>query len=463
MASVLFDLTEATALCRDAVMLARFQRDARAYAIYAVQTTLPENPTELFTAAKGQSRSLLWHGDGGSEDGGEWLLSLGQAWHMASDGPGRGTHSAEEYARLESRCVFRIHGDESIRAQLPLCFTAWSFEETPPGPSHWGEHLPGAQLWLPQRLYYKKNDGTSWIIAACAVHAQEQAETCAARLMADVKTISEEKNTPTWPTLGGNYHDEVEDAIALIRDGALRKVVLSRATDLAINPLVNEQALMHRLRRVSDKSTLYAHDLSGNALFAGITPELLFSASGDTIATMALAGTSKRGANESEDSALISALIEGTKERKEHGLVVEHLVAALRQRCLPFSVPSAPHPRILNRVIHLQTTIQATLRRRDYLELLAALHPTPAVCGLPTMTATHYLARREKLHRGLFSGALGFISPAHARIIVPLRGGIIREQQARLFAGAGIIETSIPQDELAETELKLSVMRQVLS
>jgi isochorismate synthase len=454
----LFDNNKAIALCRDALTIARFQRDARAYAIYAVETTLPDDPTDLFIRAHGQQRSLLWHER-------EWLLSLGHAWSMTSDGPGRGTHSAEEYARLDARCAVHVDGDDALsarlREQLPLCFTAWSFEETPPGPSHWGTHLPGAQLWLPQRLYYKKNDGRSWIIISCAVQANENPEDCAARLLAGVAPLPTIPAT-TWPALSTNYRDEVEDAIALIRDGALRKVVLSRAVDVPVNPTLNELALIQRLRAISDQSTLYAHDVTGAGLFAGITPELLFAGDGHHITTMALAGTSKRGAHADEDAELVAALIAGTKERKEHGLVVEHLVAALRQRCQPLHIPTAPHPRFLDRVIHLETNITATLLRRDYLELLAALHPTPAVCGLPTMTATHYLARREKLHRGLFAGALGFISPAHARIIVPLRGAMLHNNKARLFAGAGIIETSIPDDELAETELKLSVMRRVL-
>jgi len=115
-------------------------------------------------------------------------------------------------------------------------------------------------------------------------------------------------------------------------------------------------------------------------------------------------------------------------------------------------------------LIHLESVITADLSRTDYLELLDALHPTPATCGLPSTTATHYIARREKLHRGLYAGAIGWLTPTAARVVVPLRGGIIRTDLglARLFAGAGIIETSMPDQEFAETELKFSVMRQVL-
>jgi salicylate biosynthesis isochorismate synthase len=241
-------------------------------------------------------------------------------------------------------------------------------------------------------------------------------------------------------------------------------VVLARAVDQALTQPLNETTLLASLRQVGERSTLYAHDLPGAGLFCGITPEVLFTGKQHHITTMALAGTARRGRNADEDAGLVEALIAGTKERKEHGVVVEHLVAVLRRRAAPFTVPTAPHPRLLDRVIHLETVLNADLGRTDYIDLLDALHPTPAVCGLPTATATHYIARREKLHRGLFAGAMGVIAATEARVFVPLRGGIVRADLglARLFAGAGIIETSIPADELAETELKFSVMRNVL-
>ena len=129
------------------------------------------------------------------------------------------------------------------------------------------------------------------------------------------------------------------------------------------------------------------------------------------------------------------------------------------------TVPDAPHPRLLERIIHLETRLAARLTRADYLELLGALQPTPAVCGLPVATAAHYLARHERLHRGLYAGTLGWLTPDACRFVVPLRGGLIDRARgrARLFAGAGLVETSVAAEEFAETELKLSVMRQALT
>ena len=421
-------------------------------------TPLPADPSAIFTTADGRGRMLLWAGQ-------EWQLGIGTAFELSSDGPGRGTHLAQELARLDGHTVARVHGDATGAPTLPTCLTAWSFEERPPGASHWGAHLPGARLWLPRRLLWRRADGNGWTIAAVPVKVGDHAHELVAALLADPALVPTESSAATWPKLVNTYHDEVEDAVALIRDGALRKVVLARGYDQPLPTDITVERIIAQLRRLGERATLYAYDLPGAGLFCGITPEMLFQADGRRVSTMALAGTTRRGRNADEDAALVAALVAGTKERKEHGLVVEHLIAVLRERAAPFTVPLAPNPRLLDRVIHLETVINAELTRIDYLELLDALHPTPAVCGLPTTTATHYIARREKLHRGLYAGALGWIAPDAARIIVPLRGGIIRQDLglARLFAGAGIIETSVPAFEFNETELKLSVMRQVLT
>jgi isochorismate synthase len=263
--------------------------------------------------------------------------------------------------------------------------------------------------------------------------------------------------------LSDDYATMVEDAVSLIHDGAMRKVVLARACDETMRPGTTPTHILARLRSLgTSESTLYAHDLEDGGLFLGSSPELLFAADGLHVTSMALAGTSAGGKDQGRDDLRAEELMSCTKERKEHGVVVEHLVSVLRPRCAPFAVPSAPHARHLGSLMHLETLVAAELRQPDYIELLSALHPTPAVCGLPTATASHYIARHEHLQRGLYAGALGWLTPERCRFIVPLRGGILRGDRARLFAGAGIVETSQASDEVAEIELKFSIMRQAL-
>ncbi len=447
----------ARAACADALALARLQRDGRAWAVVAWPCALAEEPHDAFAAAAGRARTLLWQG-------GDWLLAEGEAWSAGCDGPGRGSHLAREFARLEARAITAIAAPPTAGAPgLPAVLAACSFEDHAGGAGHWGTRLPGGRLWLPRRLRWRRADGSGWTVAACALTARESdPDALAERLLGEPEACAPAPPAP-WPALAGDYAAEVEDAVALIHDGAMRKVVLARACDEALPRGMTPATVLARLREAgSCESTLYAHDLDDGALFLGSSPELLFAADDRTVATMALAGTSAGGGDPATDLARAEALMSCTKERKEHGVVVEHLVSVLRPRCAPFTVPSAPHVRHLGRLLHLETLVAAELRQRDYLELLAALHPTPAVCGLPTATAINYIARHERLSRGLYAGVLGWLTPERCRFIVPLRGGILRDGRARLFAGAGIVETSQAEEEVAETELKFQVMRQAL-
>jgi salicylate biosynthesis isochorismate synthase len=452
-------LGAAKTVCADAAALARLQRDGRAWAVLAWPADLAPTPLQAMAEHAGRRRTLLWRDQ-------EWMLAIGDAAAVASDGPGRSTHLAAAAARLESRTAIAVCGPATQAPPLPCLLVAYSFEERAPGPSHWGQGLSGARMWLPRRLLWRRTDGSSWIIAARALTAADHGSgLIAERLIADPVAITPGPPV-SWPTLKDDYQDQVEDAISLIRDGAMRKVVLARAVDQRLPKPVEDAAVIDRLHAQSGgDATVYAVDNDDGALFVGASPELLFSAEGQRVTAMALAGSSARGGDATADQAAVRALMDSTKERKEHGVVVEHFVSVLRPRCHGFAVPQSPHPRLLKTLIHLETLFGVDLRITDYLELLGALQPTPAVCGLPTATAAHYIQRHERLHRGLYTGALGWTSPQGCHFIVPLRGAILRggaEPMARLFAGAGIIETSDPASEYAETELKLEVMRQVL-
>ncbi len=393
---------------------------------------LPADPSDLFAAASAP-RLLLWDDDG-------WWLAEGVAVEATADGPGRFSWLGQWAAVMRSR----------RGAAAPPVLLAAAFGEQDLAGTAWGAHLSAARAWLPQRLRRWTPDGSrEW---------RHEAETGPAWPQA---------RTTVWPSVPADdarhYTDLVEDAVGLIRDGALKKVVLARAVDDLISAPPDESALIRRLRRPG--CCAYAHDLDDGGLFLGTTPELLFSAEGDRLSTMALAGTSAVGADDADTEARVARLLASTKERKEHGLVLEHLVAALRPRCAPFAVPPQPTPRRIGSLVHLESRLDAVLRRRDWFDLLTALHPTPAVCGLPAGTAAHWLARREGLARGLYSGVLACLGADSARAWVPLRGGILSpdRRRARLFAGAGIVETAEPASELAETELKLAVMRGMLT
>lgn len=372
-------------------------------------------------------RTLLW------DDAGA-VLAEGVAWEASADGPGRGIRLARALGRLE--------GGRSTR---PWVMGALAFEDSGAAPSPWGA-LPGARLWLPARLRLAR-DGAEY-------EQREGALQPAAKIAA-----------APWPHPPHGFKELVEDAAGLIREGAFRKVVVARAADHHLPADHRDDLALARLKaNAGAGACVYAQDLPDGALFLGATPELLLAARGAVVETHALAGTCAAGDDEAVDTARIAALVASTKERKEHGLVVEHLVAGLRPRCRPFAVEAGPHPRRCGPLIHLETRLAAELNDPDYLDVIAALHPTPATCGLPTAAAASWLARHERLRRGLYCGSLGWIAPDACRAVVLLRGALLSPDRtmARVFAGCGVVETSDPQLEWEETELKLALVRRSL-
>lgn len=424
----------------DTVALARLAPGRQAVVVVVQPAELPEDPSSAMIAAS--DRCFI------SDNNDDWMLAEGTADQVVGSGPDRFAQIARHHAARQQLTVVAAPrgGAEQVRWLL-----AATFSEQSPKPGEWGESMPATRLWLPRRMRLRAA-GAGWEIRALVVGSEDDPGQAAVRLMMEPASMAKQPAKP-WSALPDGYTDRVEDAVELIRDLAMKKVVLARAVDEPI--AAADRVVVERLR--SGAGTTYWLDLDHGGAFAGRTPELLMDCVNGRVRTMALAGT----CSANDDPA---ALLASTKQRKEHGLVVEHLVAALRPRCLPFAVPGQPGLRRLGALIHLETLVEASLLRSDWLDLVAALHPTPAVCGLPAATAAHWLRRREGLERGLYAGVLGWISATACRLVVPLRGAVLAadRSRARLYAGAGIVETSDPAAELAETELKLGAMRAVL-
>jgi isochorismate synthase EntC len=170
------------------------------------------------------------------------------------------------------------------------------------------------------------------------------------------------------------------------------------------------------------------------------------------VITDALAGSIAASAPDAERRLSASA-----KDQREHRPVVEHLLAQLGPLAEAIEVPSEPVIRRLPNVLHLQTSVRATLRPGVHAaDVAAALHPTPAVGGVPAVAAAAHIAAAEAHARGWYCGPVGWIdADGHAELVVALRCGVLRGASAWLYAGGGIVEGSEPDAEWEETELKL--------
>jgi isochorismate synthase len=260
---------------------------------------------------------------------------------------------------------------------------------------------------------------------------------------------------------------------ALVAPGSmLRKVVLARALELTADAPLDARVILRRLVAADPAAYGYLVDLTaagddyvGTAL-VGATPELLVARSGDRVACQPFAGSAPRAADPELDAANGAALAGSAKDRHEHQLVIDTMRAALEPLCDDLTI--APEPRLSRTatVWHLCTPISGRLRDKSTtaIDLALALHPTPAVGGVPTKAATELIAELEG-DRGFYAGAVGWCDASgDGRWVVSLRCAQLSADRrtALARAGGGIVAESDPDDEVAETTTKFATILNAL-
>lgn len=261
------------------------------------------------------------------------------------------------------------------------------------------------------------------------------------------------------------WRGKVRRAIDDIDRGRLRKVVVARDVLVEADRPILPSHLLPRLRALHPSSTLFS--LDG---FVGASPELLVSRRGAEIRSHALGGTAGQRGDVESNRRLAAELMGSGKERVEHAMVVEAIAAALAPLCRSLQVPDIPSVVPLGSVVHLATVVAGTLAeagpsapRPSALALARLLHPTPAVAGVPTDEALHWLREHEGLDRGRYAGPVGWVDArGDGDWAVGIRCAELDGHRARLFAGAGVVAGSDPEAELAETQLKLETLLAVL-
>lgn len=264
-------------------------------------------------------------------------------------------------------------------------------------------------------------------------------------------TRSESLPAPPSSRARAAWAQVVGAALDEIRAGRLDKVVVGRAQELTAAKPWNPAVLVEALAEQNPSCRAFLVRGDDGAHFVGATPELLCAIDGRELRAEAVAGSAPPS---DARQLLVSA-----KDLREHRWVVEHLVLGLRPLADSLSLPPEPGIRLLTHVAHLVTPIRARLSAGvDAGDVVAALHPTPAVCGVPAAAALSFLARHEGLGRGLYAGLVGLVGPGRTELAVALRSALLRGSTARVFAGAGIVEGSVAGAELRETELKTAAL-----
>lgn len=270
------------------------------------------------------------------------------------------------------------------------------------------------------------------------------------------------RNRSDLPDYEG-WHSIVEDALADMRGDVLQKLVLARQstfhTDQDIEPIV----LLSRLAEKARHVYLFCFQTTGRRAFLGASPERLYRRDRTAIASEALAGTRPRGKTPEQDRELEDALRVCDKEQREHAIVVDDIRDILQQYCT--HVETAPAPAIIKlaHCQHLHTPIFGELRSNvNDAQLLAALHPTPAVGGRPRRDALHWIFEREPFERGIYAAPVGWVAPDAAEFCVGIRSGLVRGTTLTLYAGAGIVPGSDAASEWHELDAKMDAFLQVI-
>ena len=337
-----------------------------------------------------------------------------------------------------------------------------------------------ATLVVPELTVGWSEDGRVWCTALAANRddlpssPRELTERLAARLAETEATRpGPEASRHAIETLvprtnDGDFERAVAEAIAAIDAGELTKVVLARQVDVAMTELVEVPALLRRWSGLEPACTVFSAPVD-DGQFVGASPELLVERSGDRVRSRPLAGTTGSRPGDASDLRP-AALFDSEKDVAEHRLVVEAIAGALGPLSRDLDAP--PHPELvrLRSMTHLGTQIDGTLDPRadgsvpHVLELLRALHPTPAVGGVPSTVARAMIERLEPRGRGPYAGPVGFVDAAgDGRFVVGIRSMTVRGRDAQLAAGVGIVEGSEPRSERAEADLKLRAVLDALA
>jgi len=256
------------------------------------------------------------------------------------------------------------------------------------------------------------------------------------------------------PSVDG-YAAAVAEVVRRLNDG-LRKVVLARTIEVDAGRELDARRLAHRLRAVNPDAFTFAAPTK-EGILVGASPELLVSRFGREVRSNPLAGSAARSGDPDEDRANADELLASGKDREEHAIVVESIADVLRPFCRELAWDPAPTLLETPNVWHLSTRFRGLLREPSpgVLELVRALHPTPAVAGEPRDAALDVIAELEPFDRGSYAGPVGWVDASgDGEWAIALRCAELRGDHATLYAGAGIVAGSRPDAEVDETERK---------
>lgn len=262
-----------------------------------------------------------------------------------------------------------------------------------------------------------------------------------------------------WPHIDSIYRDRVRSALGRL-DASFGKVVVARAITGHVVTPGDERAPLMKLSEDYPDCHIFAVD----GLW-GASPETLVRVRDRRVHTRVLAGSAARGDEPISDAAAAGALADSAKDRDEHEFAMRSVLTALAPHCRSLVGAPTPFTLKLSNVWHLASDIEGVLASREsVLNIIDSLHPTAAVAGVPTDRALATIADIEAIPRDRYAGPVGWVDGSgNGEWAIALRCAQWHDSEIVAHAGAGIIASSDPESEYAETELKFRPIREALS
>ena len=279
-------------------------------------------------------------------------------------------------------------------------------------------------------------------------------------------------SSPVATSLG---RDEYTHAVRVAKDaiaaGEAIQVVLARrqSFDLPQDPATGATldgiGLYRALRRVNPSPYLFYVRLPAFEV-VGASPELLLQVQGDRLTTHPIAGTRPRGVDDREDARLAEELQADPKERAEHVMLVDLGRNDLGRVARPGTVTVSKYMEVerYSHVLHLVSHVEARLKPElDALDALRSVFPAGTLSGAPKIRAMQLIAAAEGERRGLYGGAVGYLGyDGNLDTAITIRSAVLKDGQAHVHTGAGIVAGSVPEREFEETEHKAAALRRAI-
>jgi len=422
-------------------------------------------PGAFLRMASGQSRGFWSRGD-------RWVAHAGKVADIRVE---REESPARRFTRVRDEAA-RLHaaGDGSHDPRLVgrhRWFGGFAFRDGHRAEGAW-HAFPAALFVLPRLELEGDATGRGKLRARMPLPDGAEPGDVTQAVEATLEELTEElsgpvaSSSPTPNPARGVATDRrawegaVAKAVTAIAAGRFSKVVLARTLDLTTTRAVDVVEVVRNLWIENRDSHVFLFEPEAGKALLGAAPETIATVRSGVFHATAVAGSARRGESEEDRARLAHALMESRKDREEQRIVVEDMVERLRPLAEQIQVQEEPHVLTLAGIQHLETEIRARPGRGSHvLDLVAALHPTPAVCGVDRDAALAFIRDEEPFERGWYAGPVGWFDPEGNGVFAPaLRNAVNEGLTWRLFAGAGIVAGSVPAAEWEETAIKFEAV-----